>query len=773
MDIPTLRQGPPRRRPTTTLLPTVVPASFEKSNETIFHLCSFPAECNFSGEQFSLDWIEYIQQHGRPKPSCSSSTSTTEDPSGKGQNERWCVLLDAAKYAATNPLNLSQVSPDFVIISFYKLFGLPTGIGALFVYKGKKSKEDLTSHMQRHKSYFGGGTVQCVLPDNASMHVPVASFSHQFQDGTSNFLSICSLKFGLDLLERYTMEAIKVHVQTLTQECLVQLRGLHYRCSPGSTTKRPLVRVYGHDDHHQVHSRSGSGVSRCCRCSSSSSSSIVTFNLLAPPDDDDDDDDDDDATTTSGVIGFHLVSELAAVSNISFRTGCFCNPGACQYYLGLSNDQVMHHFRDKGHRCGDHMDVIDGQALGAIRISFGYMSLRRDIQTLVDFLVAHFLIPSPSPGLGLVETNPTTTTLTRSQEQLLCPSRTPHHQPTLLESVWIYPVKSCAGVCVEGPWPLTRRGLAHDREWMIIDNARGQVLSVKRCPALRDIQPRLDLSRQTLELHHHTSSCRILRLPLTYGLLSSSSTRTFSICGRKPIRGYTVQVTSLDDNHVPEEETTTTGTGTPSTTPNEDNVQSWLDFVLGLPNCSIIQCPRHSAKSFANDSSLLLMNATSVRWLEHQAARDSSVQHLLRDYPHEIFRPNLVVRTPEPFEEDRWKVLSLSKTKTKTQVTLDIVGPCARCTVVNVAHTPVLQHLAKTRRLGRDIVFGMYLQLQTTTGDELERDDDSAEDLLVTLEEEEMTTDSRDLAFNKTEIHKIIERGMTLDVVWNEDYNKP
>ena len=43
----------------------------------------------------------------------------------------WDVLLDCAAFAPTNRLDLSAVKPDFVPLSFYKMFGYPTGIGAL------------------------------------------------------------------------------------------------------------------------------------------------------------------------------------------------------------------------------------------------------------------------------------------------------------------------------------------------------------------------------------------------------------------------------------------------------------------------------------------------------------------------------------------------------------------------------------------------------------------------------------------------------------------
>ncbi len=41
--------------------------------------------------------------------------------------------MDAAAYVPTQPLDLSAVRPDFVAMSFYKMFGYPTGLGALLV----------------------------------------------------------------------------------------------------------------------------------------------------------------------------------------------------------------------------------------------------------------------------------------------------------------------------------------------------------------------------------------------------------------------------------------------------------------------------------------------------------------------------------------------------------------------------------------------------------------------------------------------------------------
>jgi Aminotransferase class-V len=71
------------------------------------NLFAYPAQSNFSGVQHPLEWIEQAHAHG------------------------WDVLLDAAAYVPTSTLDLRIWHPDFVAISFYKMFGWPTGVGCL------------------------------------------------------------------------------------------------------------------------------------------------------------------------------------------------------------------------------------------------------------------------------------------------------------------------------------------------------------------------------------------------------------------------------------------------------------------------------------------------------------------------------------------------------------------------------------------------------------------------------------------------------------------
>src|SRR6266702_1679466 len=91
------------------------------------HLFAYPAQSNFTGVQHPLEWIEAAQARG------------------------WQVLLDGAAFVPTNRLDLSRWHPDFVPLSFYKMFGYPTGVGCLLARKAALAT------LQR--PWFAGGTI--------------------------------------------------------------------------------------------------------------------------------------------------------------------------------------------------------------------------------------------------------------------------------------------------------------------------------------------------------------------------------------------------------------------------------------------------------------------------------------------------------------------------------------------------------------------------------------------------------------------------------------
>ena len=121
------------------------------------NLFCFPAMSNFNGKKYPLDWVGKLQQ-------------------SSGRN---FVLLDAAAFLSCNGLDLAEIQPAFIVLSFYKMFGYPTGLGALLI---KKSCVDVLE-----KKYFGGGTVDVALV-HKNFHVSRKQTSQKYEDGTSNFL---------------------------------------------------------------------------------------------------------------------------------------------------------------------------------------------------------------------------------------------------------------------------------------------------------------------------------------------------------------------------------------------------------------------------------------------------------------------------------------------------------------------------------------------------------------------------------------------------------
>ena len=122
----------------------------------------------------------------------------------------WDVLLDAAAYVPTNRLDLSLHHPDFVALSFYKMFGWPSGVGALI------ARRDALEKLER--PWFSGGTIVAAFVQR-EWYESAPGAAH-FEDGTPNFLDLPAIEIGLKFLERVGIERIHAHVEMLTAELL-------------------------------------------------------------------------------------------------------------------------------------------------------------------------------------------------------------------------------------------------------------------------------------------------------------------------------------------------------------------------------------------------------------------------------------------------------------------------------------------------------------------------------------------------------------------------
>ena len=172
------------------------------------NLFAYPAQSNFSGVHHPLEWIELAHEAG------------------------WNVLLDAAAFVPTNRLDLSRWHPDFVCVSFYKMFGWPTGIGALIAHREALAKLE--------RPWFSGGTILAAFVQR-EWHQSAPGAAH-FEDGTVNFLNLPAVEIGLRFLERIGIDHVHAHAQTHTEQFLQMLFGLrHADGSPAATIYGPAT----------------------------------------------------------------------------------------------------------------------------------------------------------------------------------------------------------------------------------------------------------------------------------------------------------------------------------------------------------------------------------------------------------------------------------------------------------------------------------------------------------------------------------------------------
>lgn len=91
------------------------------------------------------------------------------------------TLLDAAALAPTSAISLSDTPVDAMAVSFYKMFGYPTGIGALVV------RESFLEQLER--PWFAGGTVDVVQVPGTLM-TRTAELHERFEASDTHLLGI-------------------------------------------------------------------------------------------------------------------------------------------------------------------------------------------------------------------------------------------------------------------------------------------------------------------------------------------------------------------------------------------------------------------------------------------------------------------------------------------------------------------------------------------------------------------------------------------------------
>ena len=275
-------------------------------------LFAYPAQSNFSGVKHPLPLVREAQARG------------------------YRVLLDVAALVPTSRLSLRVTPADFVTLSFYKMFGYPTGLGALV------ARREALAELRR--PWFAGGTVEWVSVQHGAHQL--RGGAEGFEDGTPDFIAIGAIPRGLAFLEALGMTNVERHVTRLALELLDALLALRHR------NGAPLVRVYGPTD----------AIDR---------GATVAFNVL---------------DAAGAPVPFLAVEERACSARISVRGGCFCNPGASEAAFGFPPERTascLESTSRDGWSIPRFAECMHGYAVGAVRVSFGIPSNDDDLRRLV------------------------------------------------------------------------------------------------------------------------------------------------------------------------------------------------------------------------------------------------------------------------------------------------------------------------------------------------------------------------------------------------------
>lgn len=282
-------------------------------------LLALPAQSNFSGVKHELGLVAFAQRLG------------------------YDVLLDAAASGAAGGISLREHEAEFLASAFYKLFGLPTGLGALV------AKRSALARLQR--PWFAGGTVDFVSVQLQRHRLREGA--EGFEDGTPNFLAAGAVESGFALLAGVPRPQLQARLRELTARFLDGAVRLRHRDGAA------MLKLYGPQN---LEARGAT----------------VAFNLLR---------------ADGRVVPYEEFEEYAQHARVALRGGCFCNPGAAEKAFGFGQrslasclDRVGRHFSHA------RLQSCLGAAtpVGALRLSLGLPSNAQDVDRLLDLIPAFF-----------------------------------------------------------------------------------------------------------------------------------------------------------------------------------------------------------------------------------------------------------------------------------------------------------------------------------------------------------------------------------------------
>jgi molybdenum cofactor sulfurtransferase len=152
------------------------------------------------------------------------------------------------------------------------------------------------------------------------------------------------------------MDHIATHVAALTRYCTAKLQSLVH-----PSTSQKLCTIYSLSTLLSNDPRQHGGT--------------IAFNLRS---------------ANGSPFPYRSVECAANAAGIYVRSGAMCNPGGMATYLDWTSEELGELFQ-AGSRCSKPVEVWKGKWTGVVRVSFGAVSTRADVDQLIDFLLVTYV----------------------------------------------------------------------------------------------------------------------------------------------------------------------------------------------------------------------------------------------------------------------------------------------------------------------------------------------------------------------------------------------
>lgn len=251
-----------------------------------------------------------------------------------------------------------------------------------------------------------------------------------------------------------------------------------------------------------------------------------------------------------------------------------------------------------------------------------------------------------------------------------------------LSEIWIYPVKSLAGIRLEKS-RVTQRGLEFDRRWMLVDE-EGIFITQRKYPELALFQPKIE-----------ADGLRICHADLSKGSVSFSFSQKDN--------------TSPTDVMVWEDCVTAIEV--------DEQVSAWFSGILGF-NVRLVYMPEESLRKVDPDYAVACDNITSFSdgfpfLIIGQASLDDLNSRLENPVNIRRFRPNFVFSKGIAYEEETWREFTIGN------LPFYGVKPCGRCIMTTVdpetgtiSGKDPLFTLSQYKKVGKKVIFGQNVIAQ-------------------------------------------------------------